>query len=63
MDVNQTDCSDHFAIYTSIKSCCTTKTNVMVYANYISMQKETCFQFSHAILNIDPSQLLGSEEL
>lgn len=28
----------------------------------IISQYKTCFQFSHAILNIDPSQLLGSEK-
>ena len=29
MDVNKVYCGDHFAIYTSIDSCCTPETNVI----------------------------------
>ena len=32
MDVNQTYCGDHIAIYTNIKSlCCIPTTNIMLY--------------------------------
>lgn len=34
MDINQTQGGDHFAIYTYTKSCCTPKTNAMLYINY-----------------------------
>ena len=37
MDVNQTYCGDHFAIYTNIESLrCIPETNIMLYGNYIS---------------------------
>ena len=37
MDVNQTYCGDHFAMYTNIKSlCCTPETNIM-YIDYTSI--------------------------
>lgn len=40
MDINQTFCGDYFAMYTNIKSvCCTPKTNIMLYINYISIKK------------------------
>ena len=36
--------SDHFTIYTNIKSlCCTPKTNIMLYVNFISI-KIICFK-------------------
>lgn len=35
-DVSQTYCDDHFTLYTYIESlCCTFKTNIMLYGNYI----------------------------
>ena len=40
MDVNQTYCGDHFAIYSYVESlCCTSETNIMLYVNYISIKK------------------------
>ena len=37
--VNETYCSDHFTIYTYIKSLyCTPETNTVLYVNYISIQ-------------------------
>ena len=34
MNVNETYCGDHFAMYTYIKSlCCTPETNVMLYVS------------------------------
>ena len=40
MDVNETYCGDHFAIYTNIKSlCCTPETNIMLYVNYTSIDR------------------------
>lgn len=37
MDINQTHCSNHFALCTYIRSLCyTLKTNTMFYANYIN---------------------------
>ena len=41
MEVNWTYCGDHFAIYTSIKSCCTPETNIMLYVNYPLQKKDT----------------------
>lgn len=33
--------ADHFSIYANIKSCCILETNIMLYANYISKNKQT----------------------
>ena len=39
MDVNQTYCGSHFAIYTNTEAlCCTPETNIM-YVNYISIKR------------------------
>ena len=39
IDVNQTYCDDHFAIYINIKSlCCMPETNIMLYVNCISIK-------------------------
>lgn len=39
-NVNQTYCHDHFAVYTNIESLCyISKTNIVFYANYISIKK------------------------
>ena len=42
MNVNQTYCGDHFAIYTNIKSLyCTPETNVMLYVKlFLNKSKE-----------------------
>ena len=38
VDVNQTPCGDHFAIYTNIRSLCwIPENNIMSYANYTSI--------------------------
>ena len=35
MDVNQTYCGDHIAVYTNTESlCCTPEANIMLYVNY-----------------------------
>ena len=39
MDINQTYCGDHFAIYTNIKSCYTPETRIMLNVNYTSIYK------------------------
>ena len=37
IDVNDTYCGDHFAIYINIESlCCIPETNIMLYVNYTS---------------------------
>ena len=39
MDVNKTYHGNHFTIYTYIKSsCCTTKTNTVLYVSYVSLK-------------------------
>lgn len=41
MDINETYCGDHCAIYINIDSLGhTSETNIMLYANYISITKE-----------------------
>ena len=41
MDVNQTNCDDHFPIFTYTKSlCCKPKTRTMLYVNYNAMRIE-----------------------
>lgn len=44
MDINQTYCSDHFAIYTDIKSCCAVETLEIQSMAIISQLKkqQTC---------------------
>ena len=37
--IDVTYCGDHFAIYKSL--CCTPKTNIMLYVNYISIKNST----------------------
>ena len=40
MDVNETYCGDHFAIYTNIEPLgCTPKTNTMLYVNDTAIKK------------------------
>ena len=47
MDVNWTYCGYHFAIYTYIKPlCCTSKTNTLLYANYILILEKESNTFS-----------------
>lgn len=39
VDGNQTDCSDHCALYASNQSlCCTSETNIVLYVNYFSIK-------------------------
>jgi len=41
MDVSSALCSHHFTIQAYINSlCCTTKTNILLYVNYISVKKK-----------------------
>lgn len=44
MDVNYTNCGDHFTVHTYIKLCCTSKTNTMFYVNYISIKKRDLYK-------------------
>ena len=38
MDDTRLNCDDHFVIYTNMESYCATETNLMSYANYISIK-------------------------
>lgn len=52
MGVIETSFGDHFAIYTYIESCCTPKSNIMLYVNYTSINHiyvEKKNNFSHYI--------------
>ena len=41
MGVNSALCGNHFIIQAYINSlCCTTKTNILLYVNYISVKKK-----------------------
>lgn len=41
MDDNYTNCGDHSAVYTNIKSSwCIPEINIIVYTNYTSIEKE-----------------------
>ena len=41
MDISQTYCGGHFAIYTNIESlCCIPKTNIMLYINCMSIKNK-----------------------
>lgn len=44
IDVNLTYCGDHITIYTNMESlCCILETNIMLYINYISINKKALF--------------------
>lgn len=58
MDVNRIYCVNRFIIYTKIKLlCCTSKINVTLYVNYISVLKvENCYLYT-TFYNLVPSSL------
>ena len=53
VDVNQTYCAVHFAIYTNIKLLCCIPETSMLYVNYSSIRKlKTTFQLAKKIVDM-----------